>query len=337
MIEIDGSYLEGGGQILRTSVALSAITGKPIHVHSIRAKRPQAGLKAQHLACIKAVADMYDASLKGAELGSTEITFKPKKISKDLLRVKIETAGSVGLLLQAVFLACSKSDKKVRIEINGGGTFGKWAPSVYYLQNVFLPAVSQLGFKAKIEIFEHGFFPKGGAITIAEIFPGSLEGSEISREIKMIAGISISTENLKNARVAERQKSSAEEILKVLNLPVEIKTEYVQSKSAGSALELWTMPSTLGASSLGEIGKPAEKVGKEAAEELKKLIKSNAGVDSHLADQILPFMALAKGKSKFTCIELTNHAKTNMWVIEKFLDRKFVVEEKNGVVEVSIN
>jgi RNA 3'-terminal phosphate cyclase (ATP) len=342
MLEIDGSFLEGGGQILRTSVALSAITGKPVHIFNIRAKRPQPGLKAQHLAAIKAVAELYDAELKGAEIGSTEVYFTPKDISKDILRVKIETAGSIGLLLQTIFLACAKTDewyayhKKIRVEISGGGTFGKWAPSVYYLQNVFLPVVRQLGFNAKVDIFEHGFYPKGGAITIAEISPGSLEGAEISRELQLIAGISIATENLKNAKVAERQKAAAEEILRELKMPIEIKTEYVTAKSAGTGIELWTMPTILGANSLGEIGKPAEKVGKEAAEELKKLIQSKASVDDCMTDQILPFMALAKGKSSFTCRELTNHAKTNIWVIEKFLERRFVVEEKDGLVEINL-
>jgi RNA 3'-terminal phosphate cyclase (ATP) len=343
MIEIDGSYLEGGGQILRTSVALSAITDKPVHIYNIRAKRPQPGLKAQHLASIKAVADLYNAELNGAEIGSTEIFFTPKISSKDLIKVNIETAGSVGLLLQTLFLACSKTDKwyayhkKIRIEITGGGSFGKWAPSVFYLQNVFLPIVKQFGFSAKIDILEHGFYPKGGAIIIAEIFPGALEGAEISREVSFISGISIATENLKNAKVVERQKTEAQAFLKGLNLPIEIKSEYVQAKSTGSAIELWTMPTLLSANSLGELGKPAEKVGKEAGEGLKRLIQSKATVDDHLADQILPFMALAKGTSSFKVSKLSQHAKTNIWVIEKFLDRKFILEEKESVIEVKVN
>ncbi|MCK4730296.1 MAG: RNA 3'-terminal phosphate cyclase [Candidatus Aenigmarchaeota archaeon] len=334
MMEIDGNYLEGGGQILRTSVALSCLTGKPVRIFNIRAGRPTPGLKAQHLAAISAVAELCNAKLEGGKIGSEEISFHPGKIDKEKLTINISTAGSVGLVLQAIFPACVNLTKPLKIEIEGGGTFGKWAPSVVYLQKVFLPILERFGFKADVKILKHGFYPKGGARVVAEIFPSKLKGFSIEKGVDKIKGISIVSEKLRNAKVAERQVEGAEKILEKLNLPVEIKTEYVNSTSVGTGIELWTDKTILGAGTLGEIGKKAEKVGSECAEILAKEINSGATVDKHLADQLIPFMGLADGNSGCKVSELTNHTKTNIWVTEKFLDRRFEVKNVSGLYEI---
>ncbi len=335
-MEIDGNYLEGGGQILRTSVALSCLTGKPVHIFNIRAGRPTPGLKAQHLAAISAVAELCNAKLEGGEIGSEEISFHPGEINKEKLTINISTAGSVGLVLQAIFPACVNLIKPLKIEIIGGGTFGKWAPSVVYLQKVFLPILERFGFKADVKILKHGFYPRGGAKVVADIFPSKLKGFSIDGGVDKIEGISIVSEKLKNAKVAERQVDGAKKILEKLNLPVEIKTEYVDSTSVGTGIELWTDKTILGAGTLGEIRKKAEKVGSECAEILSKEINSGATVDKHLADQLIPFMGLAEGNSGCKISELTNHTKTNIWVIEKFLDRKFEIKTMGGLYEVCV-
>jgi len=342
MIEIDGAQGSGGGAVLRVASALSAVTGKPIHVFNVRKGRPQPGLKAQHLEGLKAVAELCNGELKGAELGSEEIHFHPGKIQGKELEINVGTAGSVGLLFQSLKLPASMAEKETKINISGGASFGKWAPPLLTSKSTLLPVLEKMGYKAEIRIERHGFFPVGGSRVEIDVFPcKKLKCLVLNRleKITHIGGISIASKHLERARVAERQARATEGFLKSKGLEPRIKDMYVEADCPGSGIVLWATDgkTILGGDCIGEIRKRAEDVGKSAAHSLFDAIQSGATVDEKLSDQLLVFMAMAKGKSRIVAPRLTNHAKTNIWAIKKFLDVEFKIkEEKNrAVIECS--
>lgn len=331
MIEIDGSVLEGGGAILRIASALSAITGKPIHVFNIRKGREKTGLKTQHLLGIQALSQLYKGVLEGDRLGSEEIKFYPGEIQAKDLHIKIETAGSITLLLQSLILPVLSSPKPIKIIFSGGGTDTFFSPTSDYFRFVFLKTLEKMGVEIEIEIFKRGYYPVGGAEVEVRVFPSKLKNLNLRERgaLKKILVISGASEFLKSRRVAERQIAGVREILAKLKLPVEEKVEYYKTPCPGSQICLIARfeNTVLGTDNLGKLGKRAEDVGKEATLELLKEEKTQACLDKHLADQILPYMALAPGKSQVTVSEITSHCKTNIWVIEKFLEGKFEIKE----------
>ncbi len=339
MIEIDGSYLEGGGAILRVASALSAVTGKPLRVHSIRAKRKNPGLRAQHLESLKAVASLCSGRLVNAALGSTEIELHPGTIASKRLSVEISTAGAVGLLFQSLSVPMLMADDEVSLDIRGGATFAKWAPPLVYAKNILLPILSRMGCAADIEIRRHGFYPVGGSRVEIRARPSkNLKPLNLTEagDVEKVQGISIASEHLQKPRVADRQAEAAKKVLKNRGVEADIEIQYVDAACAGSGIVLWARTSTgavLGADSLGERGKPSEKVGEEAADEMLRTIESGAAVDEHLSDQLLIFLALCRGESAITTPRLTDHARTNISVIRKFLPVKFRIGEE-GVTRI---
>jgi RNA 3'-terminal phosphate cyclase (ATP) len=339
MIQIDGNYLEGGGQILRTSLSLSAILNVPFKISNIRSKRNNPGLQPQHLTAVRAMKQVCNAQVEGDELHSTELVFSPGKIKGgkyifDVRDVK-ESAGSVGLILQTVVLPLAFSDSNSHIILRGG-THLNWSPCFDYLNGIFMPTIRQMGVECTLKISKYGYYPIGGGEIEAAIGKiGKLKSFEMLERGKLlnIEGEAV-VSNLPIS-IAEREKEAALKKLVNFNCGKKIIVKNASSQGKGTFIFLKAEyeNSIAGFSSIGEIKKSAEEVGIEAAEKMVALDKSQATIDEHLADQIMLFAALAKGKTKYKAEKITNHLKTNAYTIKQFIPEIGIeIDETNNAV-----
>jgi len=328
MIEIDGGYGEGGGQILRMSVAMAALTGKSVRIRNIRANRPTPGLKRQHMVAVEAVAKVCDAEVRGLKQGSTTIEFHPGELKGGDFEFDIGTAGSITLVLQACLLPSIFAERETKMVIRGG-TDVKWAPPWDYFQNVILPLLKEMGAEVEAYLNTRGYYPAGGGEVEVFVQPCDyLESPSFDKKVEGIEGI-VNIANLP-IEIAERIKNSSLEKLRESGLKTEIMIEETQALSPGTGIVLWTKGKHLGSDSLGERGKRAEQVGREAAERMMEEINSNADLDVHAVDQLLPYFAIV-GEAKFKCRGISRHAETEMWLLKKFMNVDF--EVKKGKLE----
>lgn len=336
LLEIDGNYGEGGGQILRSSLSLSAILGQPIRIENIRAGRQKPGLAAQHLTCVNAVAAITNAEVTGASLGSQTLTFIPKALcggnyTFDVAEVR-PSAGSLSLIYQAIALPLAHADVPSTVTLRGG-THVPWSPNVHYLREVFIPMASQFGLQSSLKLDKWGWYPKGGGEAIARFQPvPSWQGADLRQpgELKEIRGVSAITNLPKHISV--RQRSQSLKRLKPLAPDVDIDLVEGKSIGMGTLVFLNTIFDNVrgGFSTLGRRGKPAEQVADEACDACSAFLATKAAIEPHLADQLILLMALAKGKSSLTTSRITRHLTTNIWLVQQFLPVQFEIDGDEG-------
>lgn len=323
-MKIDGSYGEGGGQILRTSVALSAVTGRPIEIENIRKGRPKPGLSLQHVKAVEELAKICEAKVSGCNLRSTHLSFEPGKLHEGTFIVDIGTAGSISLFLQCLMPAIMYAPGIIKIRIKGG-TDVQWSPSIDYMRFVTLYALRKFGYEYELRVLKRGYYPRGGGCVEVIVNPSRLKNMSFDKKSCIIIN-GISHSSGLPSHVVERQAGSARKVLLEHGFTSSISTEVNDHESTGSGITLWS--ETIGGSALGRPGLKAETVGQNAAEAIITELRSGAGVDEFLADQLIPYMALA-GAGSYTVRKISMHTKTNIWVTEQFLPAKFKIEKIN--------
>ena len=341
MLEVDGSQKSGSGTILRLSIALAAILEEPLHIFNIRQKRTQPGLRPQHLEAVLTAAKLCHADIKGAALGSRELWFTPSEIEGGELRAVIGTAGSIPMLLLTVLPICAYARKPVHLHVVKGGTDVRNAPTTNYLKHVLLSMLTRMGLKASLSIRRYGYYPKGMGEVVLEVDPyQKLKPMKLEDfgNLQTISGVSVCT-FLADRRVAERQAIAASERIKSagFHADIEIVNDTSNPIQKGSSLVLWAETDAgalLGGDSIGELGKPSEKVGRDAADNLLKELESKATVDSHLADMLVPYVALAQGNSVYLSRLVTEHLDTNIWLAEQILGVRFRLSKVGSLYRI---
>ncbi len=337
MITLDGAG--GGGQILRTALSLATITDTPVRIENIRGGRPDPGLKPQHLTAVDLVAELCEADVDGAELGADSLTFQPGEARRPSLQAAVGTAGSLTLLFDTVLPIAATLQGPFELTATGG-TNVKWAPTIEYLQLVKGPLLADWGLDATIGCSKTGFYPAGGGEATLRTTPSSLSPIELESrgELEAVEIYSKASEDLADREVADRQASHAQDELEAAGLPAAIqRVDYVPTASTGSSLLLRGVyeHSIVGFDALGERGRTSEAVAEGAVQQLTAFHDTEGAVDVFMADQLMPFLALAGGRVRIPAVSA--HVETNLEVISAFgsdlrLDRQ---DDGTAVLEAS--
>jgi len=348
MIEIDGSYGEGGGQILRTALSLSCLLQKPFRIYNIRANRKNPGLRPQHLAGVRAAKAISQAAVDGATIGSTTLAFRPVTLKggKYLFDVAEErgSAGSVSLVFQTISLPLAFAGEPSNVTIKGG-THVPWSPPFHYLAGVFIPTIEGMGMVVDSHLERWGWYPMGEGIVHFSIKPASGGLKSISKtdnlqpeEVTTISAASNLPEHIITRQKRQLLKRIFKDTPQRATEGTTVSCEEIAAPSIGQGtfvfLKVRGGDSFAGFSALGARGKRAEEVADETADLFLSFLDSQAAVDRHLADQLIPYMAMADGKSKIFTAEITLHLMTNIRVVEQFTQAKFHVEGTLGTTGI---
>jgi RNA 3'-terminal phosphate cyclase (ATP) len=342
-IELDGSLGEGGGQILRSSLTLSLLTGTPFRLRNVRAGRPKPGLQPQHLMSVRAAAMIGQAQVQGDHQGSQDLTFEPGEVAAGMYHFGIGTAGATGLVLQTVYLPLALRGQEPSEVTITGGTHVKASPCYHFLDTTWRHYLSLMGLPLQLSLIQTGFYPRGGGLIEAHIDPAPgvqplrIAVTDDRQPEVRVTGFS-AVAHLPES-IAERLTNQAYKRLKKARIPVELQTEHWPGGTGtGLGLVLHTPPVPTLFFGLGERGKLAERVADEAVDELLAHVEASpSAVDWHSADQILLPLALAEGASEYPVSCVSRHLLTNIEVVRRFIPREIVctgAEGEPGVVTV---
>ena len=348
MLEIDGSEHSGSGTIVRDAIPFCILTGQEIHLWNIRAKRDKPGLRPQHLKALEAAAGLCDGKLEGGTVGSREIRFRPGNTIKGGTHTwDIGTAGSTAMLALSLLPLGLFADGPSTYRMTGG-LFQDFAPSLFHLKHVLLPTLRKTGIQAEVRIIQPGYVPKGGGRIELQIAPAkeALRPLELVKQgrVQSIRGIALSS-HLKERDVSRRMGRECERALKQKGFRAEIEFLHDEKENPaferpavqpGAALAVWAETdagSLIGADMAGARGRTAEFIGKQTAQDFLADLSSGAAVDRHLADQVIPFAALAKGTTTVRIPSVTDHVEARLWLAEKILGAKFEVRKNTVTIE----
>ena len=336
MITIDGSHGEGGGQILRTSLAISSVLRQAVEIVNIRAGRKKPGLMPQHLTACLAAAAITGGELEGAELGASRLRFAPGAAAGGRYRFDVSqikpSAGSTAMIFQTILPVLALAGGQSQITLLGG-THTPWSPPIDYLQEVFLPAIAQMGLAAELTTERWGWYPRGGGIVHGQVKPAiNLSGCDLSKRGPLLSIKGLSAVSRLPLSIAQRQRQRALARLQKEGLSAHIEVSEVPSVGPGTFLILVVQFENVAAgfSALGKRGKPAEAVADEAVDQMIAHVRSSGAVDPNLADQLVLYMALAQGSSRLSTSRISAHLLTNVWVLEQFLPGPMTVEGDEG-------
>lgn len=342
MLEVDGAQKSGSGTILRLCIALAGLLGESLHMYNIRKKRSNPGLRPQHLESVLTAAKICNAKVKGAQVGSKELLFEPGRIEGGQIHAEIGTAGSIPMLVMTVLPLCAHAKREVKLHVSKGGTDVSHSPTINYMKYVFLPVLNRMGLTAQITVGKYGYYPKGMGEVLLEVQPckklSPLNLGEFGRLME-IKGISVCT-FLADRRVAERQAKASAKYLGARGYKPNIcvVNDFSNPLQKGSSIVLWARTDSgvlLGGDAIGELRKRSEIVGDEAAKNLMREVRVKATVDVHLADMLVPYVALAGEGSTYLTRLMTDHLETNIWLVEEILGVKMRVSKSEACYQIT--